>query len=133
MAAIFHILLLDSHKFLFFHRESIFWTEGVQRGAKDITEVRKPGGHGKVASVQLIFQIKTRKVSHECFNDFLQTLLVIPSNLNHGLGMPKPFKNKILIFFFFFFFATVRNSTSFVLKIRGHYVPGIESIQASIL
>jgi len=28
-----------------------FWTEGVQRGAKAMTDVRKPGGYGKVVSV----------------------------------------------------------------------------------
>jgi len=31
------------------------------------------------------------------------------------------------------FFSMVQSSISFVLKLRGHYVPGLEYIQASIL
>jgi len=34
---------------------------------------------------------------------------------------------------FQFFSATVKSSTSFVLKLRRCYVPGLESVQPSIL
>jgi len=29
--------------------------------------------------------------------------------------------------------STIQSSTRFVLKLRGHYVPGLESVQTSIL
>jgi len=49
---------------------------------------------------------------------------VTPSNLKNGLGMPKALRKLP---------AMVKGSMSFVLKLHGHCVPGLESVQASIL
>jgi len=46
-----------------------------------MTEARKPGGHGKIASMLLVFQLETRMVSHEHFTDFLKILPVTPATL----------------------------------------------------
>jgi len=46
-----------SHLFSLIHKTS---TEGFQWGTKTMTEVRKPGGQGKVASVPFVFQLETQ-------------------------------------------------------------------------
>jgi len=58
MAAFFQYFVTRFSQVLTFYIETPFWTEGVQRGAKAIAEVRKPGGHGKVASVLFFFQLE---------------------------------------------------------------------------
>ena len=39
------------------------------KGAKAMTEVRKPGGHGEVASVLSVFQFKPQTVRHQRFTE----------------------------------------------------------------
>jgi len=41
-----------------------------------MTEVRKPGSHGKVASILLFSDLKTQTVSHQCFIDFQKILSI---------------------------------------------------------
>jgi len=75
MAAIF--FTFDSHTFLPFMQRLCFWTKGVHRGSKAMTEVIEPGGHGKVASVLLFLQLEN--FSCQRFTDFLKILPVTPA------------------------------------------------------
>jgi len=57
-----------------------------------MTEIRKPGGYSKVASMPFVFQLKqlvinTLPIMHtSCYSSYLKI----------GLGMPKAFKKLIL-------------------------------------
>jgi len=54
-----------------------------------MTEVRKPGGNNKLASMPYVFQLETRTVSHRHFSDFFLHTSVTSSNVKIGLEVPK--------------------------------------------
>jgi len=85
--------LADSDKFLYHTWRLHFWTDGILSGAEAMTEVRKPGCHGKQASMLLISNSKIKS----------STLYRFSKNTSHY------FSNLISIFLS----ATVRNSSSF--------------------
>jgi len=45
--------------------------------AKAMTEVRKPGGNSKVASVPYVFQIETETVNHQFYTDILKKKILV--------------------------------------------------------
>jgi len=56
------------------------------------TEVRKPGGHVKQASVLLFPTPKNLQLVYRHFIDFLKLLPITPSNLIFCPGMPNAFR-----------------------------------------